>query len=78
MILVKIVPQRGPDEDVTEMREIVFGMVSQLYDVCIRCDEMVTIHDVLRSDFLSQYGESMRKMLFCNGEKNTMPHFFLN
>lgn len=37
----------------------------------------VTSHDVLRSDFLSQYGQSRGEMLFCNGEKNTMPQFFL-
>lgn len=37
----------------------------------------VMIQDILNSDFLSQYGESMRrKMLFCNREKDTIPHFF--
>lgn len=36
----------------------------------------VMLQDVLRSAFLSQHEESMRKMLLHSGEKDTMPHFF--
>lgn len=56
--------------------EIAFGTGAQLSMFTSDVLKWVTIQGVLRSDFLSQCGENMRKMLLCNGEKDTMPNFF--
>lgn len=40
--------------------------------------EWVMIEDVLRSELLSPYGESMTKLLLCNGKIPYLIFFFLN
>lgn len=58
-------------------RQIAFRMVSQLYNVWIRRDEVG--YDSRYSKFwfpFTVWREHEKKMLFCNREKDTIPHFF--